>query len=190
MPIPVSEIGPLLITVPELGEVTDADEAQTACVLASGAILDYIGRPILEDTYTHTLPVQADIVTREQEPNGTVGVVRLVAHPVTSITSVVLDGVTLAADEWSWDASRYQLLVDEPAAYEATVTYTAGYPDVPPGLRAVAKRVALAMLSNPGGVASERLADYNVTYGDGDFSALERRVVDRYRASTGTIRQS
>ena len=102
--IPVSEIGPLLITVPELGDVSDADEAQTACVLASGAILDYIGRPILEDTYTHTLSVQAEIVTREQEPNGMVGVVRLKAHPVTAITSVVLDGQTLAASDWSWDA--------------------------------------------------------------------------------------
>lgn len=188
--IPVSEIGPLLITVPELGDVVDADEAQTACVLASGAILDYIGRPILEDTYTHTLPVQAEIITREQEPNGLVGVVRLKAHPVTAITSVVLDGQTLTADEWSWDASRYQLVVDEAGAYEAAVTYTAGYPDVPPGLRAVAKRVALSMLSNPGGIASERLADYNVTYGDGDFTALERRVMDRYRSATGTIRAS
>lgn len=188
--ITVSEIGPLLVTVPELGDVTDADAAQTACALASGGILDYIGRPVLHDTYEHTLPVRADIVTREQEPNGVVGVVRLIAHPVTSVVSVVVDGESLDADAWSWDASRYQLLIDDPAAYEAVVTYTAGFAEVPAGLRLVARRLALEALSNPGGVASERLADYSVTYGDGDFTALERRILDRYRPAVGTIRPS
>ena len=35
---------------------------------------------------------------------------------------------------------------------------------------------------------SERLADYNVTYADGDFTTLERRILDRYRTQVSTIR--
>ena len=184
----VVDVGKLLITPTDL-DVTDTETAWQVCEAATAAVVGYIGRPVMAGTFTSTVPVSADIVDRDVTgPDGVVGVVELPAQPVTSVTTVVVDGVALTAAEWDWDTSRNRLLIDDADAYEATVTYRAGLASAPAQLMLVAKRLALSMLSNPGGVTSERLADYSVTYGDADFSKLEQRILDRYRPSVGTIR--
>ena len=188
----IDEMGPLLITVPELGTVADEDEAARACALASGMVLDYLGRAtVVEETYTHTLPVSADVRVRDEgvEPSGTVGVIVPLVTPVTEVTTVTVAGVDLVEDvEWSWDASRGEIVIDDPAAWEATVVYDAGWEEAPAGLRAVARRLALSLIANPAGLRSEQAGDYSVSFNGADFSPLERRILDRYRPKAGTIK--
>lgn len=103
---------------------------------------------------------------------------RLPQRPVVSVASVVLDGVTLTAGspgsltstyrlvgDQLWRTDGWQTYVGEPS--HVTGVYTHGYAPGDQRLelaRGAVVAICKAMYTNPGGVASEKIDDYAVSY--------------------------
>lgn len=198
----------LLVTVDELearlGVTVDAEAGLQAVTLATALVTGYTGQGLLAQTYTHTLTAAYGLTitsmipstTRFSEYSGLIGVITLPQRPVISVTSVVADGVTLASGKWFYDHARSELQLQDPDVDIVVVTYIAGYDDLPGDLKAVTLALAVDEINNPRGLASERLADYQVTYGAGSgaessgLTARQRAILDRYRGGASTIRQT
>lgn len=193
-----------LISVEELQNrlqtTLDADVAEQACILASATITGYCDQDLVYKSHVHTLPVANGVLTGITVPDthplatfpDIVGVVRLPQRPVVAVTTVVVDEVTLPTNEWYWDVTRQELLLEDHDAYAAVVTYTAGFAAVPNDIKAVALALATAEVTNPRNVAQERLADYSVTYrnqsDDLGLTQRQQAILNRYRGNAGTIR--
>jgi hypothetical protein len=115
--------------------------------------------------------------------------------PITSVTSVVIDGITLDLATstirnyvWSKDGTLRRvdggIFPREPA--ETVVTYKAGFETVPEDVRhAVRKMVSREYLRRlKEGIASESLGTYEVKFGAGfseDGDEMVKGVIQRYR---------
>ncbi len=160
----------------------DTASATVAQTIAAGVVTGYTGQYIESATYTHVLRVDSGLV------------VTLPQRPVTAVTSVATpdDGV-LPSTDWDWDgASPWLGLTVE--ADIATVVYTAGYATVPSLVAAVALAVAGRAYTNAGGLRTESIDDYSVTYAGGgeDLASVgltkpEKLLLDRYRVTAGTV---
>lgn len=205
--MPIIVVDPLLlVTVEELetrlGTTLDPDAAAQAVTLATALVTGYTGQGLMSQTYTHTLTAAYGLTitsvipstTRFDDYSGLIGVITLPQRPVVSVSTVVADGVTLTSGQWFYDHARAELQLQDPDVDLVTVTYTAGYDVIPADLKAVALSLAVDEINNPRGLASERLADYSVTYGAGSsgdasgLSARHRIILDRYRGGASTIR--
>lgn len=158
----------------------DTATATVARDIATGLVVGYTNQAFEADTYTHVLPVAADLS------------VRLPQRPVTAVTTVTVDGDVLTVDDdYTWDAITplVQLLV-VPDVWTATVVYDAGYATVPAVVKAVALAAAARAYANPGGVVSEAIDDYSVTYDTATAGGLlpaEMNALRRYRSRVGSI---
>jgi hypothetical protein len=124
----------------ELSISGTSDDARLLAYIdqASAVIADYLGRPLGRETVAETLRLSASSE-----------VIMLSRWPVVSVTSVVEDGVTLAATDYEIDRSFiYRLLSDERARWPAAkivITYVAGY-DLPSGVPSAIERAATQLV--------------------------------------------
>jgi len=118
-------------------------------------------------------------------------------RPVVDVTAVAIDGAELAATAWEFDGRDTLRLVDAAAAFDTdghgghfggscpvTITYSHGWADIPPALRAVCLAVAARALATPDGVVQESVGGYSVAYSRVAGVALtpaELDVVAAYR---------
>lgn len=155
--------------------------AQMVAALASGLITDYLQNPAVGVVTTYT-----DIVL--DGPARLSPVFLLPGFPITDVSKV---------EEWSgtawvlqdpasyaWNSAgyvsrskradaRYGICYWTPLMRGLRVSYSAGFATVPESLRAVALAIAARGLSNPLGVLSERIGDYQVQYGQTHSSWIE-----------------
>lgn len=143
-----------------LGITLDGDETTRATALltlASGLIQDETGQSIEQATETVTRP-------------GVWGTrLRLLERPVTAVSSVKIDGVALAADDWYLDGDE---LVrgggwGGPEA-DVAIGYTHGYAsaDVPTAVKTTCLEVVARVWTNPASVQAESYGLEQITYGD------------------------
>lgn len=161
-----------------LGLVVDAAEltvVQNYLRVASAAVRDAAGSPISQTTSVVKLEGEAD-----QR-------LRLPGLPITAVSTVKLDGVTIT--DWRLRSDRLWRLrgwtaSDGPS--EVEVTQTHGLPEVPDDIIDLVGRLVAGALasyrSEDGGaslgtqvVTSERIGDYAVTYG-GDGLATDMEL--------------
>jgi hypothetical protein len=121
--------------------------------------------------------------------------------PVTSITSIVVDGTTLTAGiDYDWNAAGllYRLAGDWGTKPRSIiVTYTHGSADVPELAHLVALQAAARGFAslNPSNVLAETIGNYSVTYASGSGNSdpetrltltdEERRMLSRISIDTG-----
>lgn len=161
MTTPLASIGDLEVR----GVSVSLDVAST---LVRGAA----GSPISETTSTIVL-----------EGNGALRL-RLPGLPVTSVSAVSVDG--LAVNDWSL---RSGALVRDAGWYgDVEATFVHGLPTVPADIVDLVCRLAiLALDAHRSGaavgrsVASERIGDYSVTYGDPEAAAMALTDTQRLR---------
>ena len=124
----------------ELSISGTSDDARLLAYIdqASAVIADYLGRPLGRETVAETLRLSAASET-----------IMLSRWPVVSVTSVVEDGVTLAATDYEIDRSfAHRLFDDERARWPAVkviLTYVAGY-DLPDGVAPAIERAATQLV--------------------------------------------
>lgn len=104
---------------------------------------------------------------------------------LTAVSSVVEDGVTLVADDdYEWSASgileRVGCAAWKRKRRGVVVTCTHGYVDLPEALVDVVLAAAGRRYGNPGGVTSETVGPFTVSYGM-DLLPDEQQVIDFYR---------
>jgi hypothetical protein len=122
------------------------------------------------------------------------GQVRLPQRPVTAVASVVVDGETMDADGYTWTA---QGALSRTYGYwwtPVTVTYTHGYDTIPDDVAFVVAELVVARFSAPeGGVKSESLGSYSVSYGDtavaGELSDTQKLALQPYMLPARPVSQ-
>lgn len=162
-------------------DATETTRADALLVLASGLIQDETGQSIEQATETVTRP-------------GVWGnLLRLLERPVTAVSSVKIDGVALAADDWYLDGDE---LVrgggwgGPEAAVE--IGYTHGYAaaDVPAAVKTTCLEVVARVWTNPGNARQEGYGLEQVSYASANGLLLteeERRTVnDAIRRTEGS----
>jgi len=168
-----------------LGITLDAAEttrADALLVLASGLIQDETGQSIEQATETVTRP-------------GVWGNrLRLLERPVTAVSSVKIDAVALAADDWYLDGDE---LVrwggwGGPEA-DVEIGYTHGYAaaDVPAAVKTVCLEVVARVFTNPGNARQEGYGLEQVAYTSSNglllTDAESRAVRDAVGRTAGSV---
>jgi hypothetical protein len=111
------------------------------------------------------------------------GQVRLPQRPVTAVASVSVDGETMDADGYTWTA---QGALSRTYGYwwtPVTVTYTHGYDTIPDDVAQVVAELVVAQFATPpGGVRSETIGGYSVSYGGstGELTDVHKSVLVPY----------
>jgi hypothetical protein len=177
-----------LITVEELEafmgrEFTPAEEAQAAVLIdvATYAIEGETGISftLVED---EEIRIQADGY----------GIIELNAKPISEVTVYELDS-TDVINTAAWDglATIYGLQPNQ----VVDVVYSHGYSTVPGDIKAVAYGVTSRIMYNPSGLRQETVGAISVTYpgiggeaGTLNFSALEKRILEKYSAQAKSMR--
>jgi hypothetical protein len=107
-------------------------------------------------------------------------------RPVISVTSVAIDGTTIAP-------ASYRLAGDKlirrlggwvgPIDSLVTVTYTHGFDPIPADIWAATLAAATQLLANPLGVTQEGIGSYTVSYGDKGVGTVNDPLesLSRYR---------
>ncbi|MFB4320668.1 hypothetical protein [Actinomadura sp. 21ATH] len=165
----------------------DEQLAETYLGVASAAVRDAAGVPI--SRVTSTVALYGDGSSW----------LRLPGPPIVSVTSVVLDGETVAPDGDGGYAlidgrlfRPYGWGVCAPVPRPVTVTYVHGLAEVPADVvdlvcRMAATAIVLAGEEDDGSglavsnIAAERLGDYAVTY-NGESGTTEMELSDRTRS--------
>lgn len=161
----------------------DLDTATATVVrtMATGVVTGYTNQLLEAATYTHLLPVSADLT------------VRLPQRPVTDVTSVTVGGVALTeTTDWQWDGVHPVLTLEsapDEDEWQATVVYDAGYDTIPDDITAVALSVAGRIYNTTPGVVAESIDDYRAQYTPASVGLLdhERRILRRYKPLLGTV---
>lgn len=130
------------------------------------------GRTFSQGVYTETHAVPRDCI--------------LPVHtPVTAISSIIVDGIPLAAEDYQLDGDviRLSTLVAMWQGRKATVTYTAGYAQVPADVeQAVIEMVSLKFQERKRvGTASESASGYSQTFLPTITPRSVQEVIDIYR---------
>lgn len=177
----------------------DPEAAALACETATAVAQNVTGQHLV--VADHSSTVEISLATRRKPKKGSpqpmaawgsiLGTVTLPQRPVRAVTSVAVDEVPLDADQWWFDGVN-TVWIGDTEGVAATVDYSAGYDPVPDDLRAVALSIAASEYAvTSEAVASERLADYQVTYRAADDAAVTGRqkvLLSRYSPSVTTIR--
>jgi hypothetical protein len=120
------------------------------------------------------------------------GMIELSAKPITALTIYDVN----ATDELSygcWDGliTVYGLQPNQ----VVDIVYSHGYTSVPGDIKAVCYGVCSRIMYNPGGLRQETVGAISVTYpgiggeaGTINFSALEKRVLEKYHATAKSMR--
>lgn len=189
-----------LFTVSELASYLqrdlDTSSATLASTLAHGLVRGHTKQTLTVATTTGAFPIDRDMLT-----------VRMTERPITAITSVVVNGQSLAANVWggyAWDGYSSEFTVALIPILVSTlvrpwpravVTYTHGYATPPDDLKAVCLSVAARIYDNPRGVRMESIDDYSYTRGGNDDTMAgvgllptERMILAQYRRRTASLR--
>lgn len=155
--------------------------AQMVAALASGLVTDYLQNPALGPVTAYT-----DVVL--DGPARLSPVFLLPGFPVTAVAKVEeWDGTAWVLQDpttYGWNAAgyvsrskradaRYGICYWTPRVQALRVSYSSGFATVPDSLRAVCLAIAARGLSNPLGVLSERIGDYQVQYGQTHSSWIQ-----------------
>lgn len=177
------------------GTSIDSTRATLLLDLATGAIRAYTGQTLSQ--------VSGDVVTL---PGTFDNALVLPERPVTAVTTVVVNDLTLAVNgDYVWPGSDVLLrgsriatpVVNGPdwllggfgdwggPSAEVVVTYTHGFATIPSDIKGVCLALAARSLTSPDGVNSETVGSYSVSYSrtGGAVSLLseEKALLDRYR---------
>lgn len=147
-----------LLTIEELRAAVGAKDGSKDVALARvGARVDAtIARTCMIAAVPPTPPTLREEVLSETLRNVYEDAIILSRRPVSSITSVVVDDVTLDADEYEVDPETgmlYRLSEDVRISWcatVATIVYTAGWAAVPDDLKRAAELLALDFFSATG----------------------------------------
>lgn len=168
--------------------------------LVSGDVVQACGRDIAAGTGTVKL---AGTHSRD---------LLLPQAPVTSVTSVAVNGVALGSGEWTWnergtlrrgsaswdpdDAGALDGFTWGGPTSTVEVTYAWGFETIPTWAKAATLRACARIIGNPGQVTQETLGVYSATYGDrtkdgSHITDAERKYLRRCAGvpSAGTFRQ-
>lgn len=166
--------------------IPDGDARATLLLdAATAAIQAYTRQSITQATGAVTL-------------NGNGAIVQLLPEtPVTAVASVVLDGVTLTADDdYEWDAEgvlyRTNGGIWTRGRRNLVVTYTHGWDPIPPAIKDACLQIAATAWHNPGAYTRLQLGDYAIAFAAGSDGmsgggggALDVAVLlDRYRVDS------
>ena len=150
-------------------------------------LLDAATGLIKREARQHIEQVVDDVIVLP--PTGT-NTLLLPELPVTAVTSVVVDGLTLSA------VNDYTVLFDSGVVrlrqprwrrwlHDTTVTYTHGYATVPDDLVGLCVEMSARAWVNPRGVASEQIGTYSARYITGKPGLVllehEEQLVRSYR---------
>ncbi|KAA0597211.1 putative phiE125 gp8 family phage protein [Azospirillum lipoferum] len=182
---PASDLVDLAMVKSHLGIVGTDDDAIIGALIAraSAAITSYIGAPILAGTYRETL-----------ETGGGQAVIALSRYPVTTVTSVEVDGSELPSG-FRLDADAGLLLRTDSAGRSrpwecgavVEVSYSAGYATCPPDIEQAVLELVSAAWSQRGrdpGLKSIGIGSINLGYFGADALpgiASVAPLLDRYR---------
>ena len=143
-----------------VGRETDA--ATQALELATGLIQHYTGQQLFPGTSTETFPAPLNFTVLG-------GVVVLRQRPVTTVTSVTIDG---EAADFTVDGAagivwikRTVPLAETTRHPEISVTYNHGFNPIPAELKAVCLEVARQVVDNPKGFVQMSVGDVSGSYG-------------------------
>lgn len=177
-----------LITVEELEafmgrEFTEAEEAQAA-------VLIDVATYVIEGETGVSFTLVEDEEIRIQADG--YGMIELNAKPISQVTVYEID----SADEitgavWDGLATIYGLQPNQ----VVDIVYSHGYSTTPGDIKAVAYGVTSRIMYNPSGLRQETVGAISVTYpgiggeaGTINFSALERRVLEKYSSQAKSMR--
>lgn len=161
-------------------EVGSDEEAQAQQAL--DAAVDTI-----ENEAGQTLESSTDTITLDGKGGRELLVPR---WPVTSVTSVTVDGIVLVFGEdedFTW--SDYGVIERHDDCWPTTrrsigIVYTAGLATIPLDLKRIAWRLAASTWDNPGGLESEKIGDWSGKWTSGmlsgELSEADKRVISRY----------
>lgn len=109
----------------------------------------------------------------------------LYVDPFTAITTIVVDGDTVSADDYTLEDNR--VVFEEPMGTSSvTITGTWGYSELPASIKLLLARM-FELTSKPrrGGVRAKSIEDFSVTYADisafEEFVADNRAIIEQYR---------
>jgi hypothetical protein len=197
---------PSLATVDDLATVlgrtfttAEADQAQALLDQASSVVRSYLRLDVTRATTTDTFRVSRADNSRYDCG----GLVVLPQRPVDDVTSVEING-TAVENWWLEGATLLLTTAHWPPRWtsgahgppRATVTYTHGWDPVPGDIAAIVMQAANRALVNPSQIRSESVGSESTTYlipTTGEalgvlLSRTEKRVLDRYRRTSGTVR--
>ncbi|XTZ17050.1 hypothetical protein ACQSSU_06635 [Micromonospora echinospora] len=136
---------------------------------ATGTLLIECATAVVQAAAGQRIVEATSTVTLESGPDRWLWLPQI---PVRSVTSVVLDGTALTADDGYrlrghrlWRAAGWQTCASPPS--EVVVEYTHGYPADAQELQLARQAVlslAAAAYRNPGGAVREQIDDYAVAY--------------------------
>ncbi|MFE9737337.1 hypothetical protein [Streptomyces sp. NPDC006477] len=198
MPYATVEQLRLLIRHPEPFTDDEAAAAELLIELAQGAIDDETGQPLETSTDTVTLdgPTRDDHLYQSATRSRRLLLPR---WPVTAVESVTVhgeDGEDTALTygphrdyTWSTDGILTRVGGEWPAHDRAvTVAYTAGFTDLPAGVRRICLRLASVGWSNPEFLSAETLGDHSRSFSAEalgmELTTADRRTLGAYRART------
>jgi len=174
-----------LFTLPELASFVQSDldtaTATLARELATAKVRTAAPRAFIEaGAHTVVRTIVGGVVT--------------LPRPVTSVTSVTIDGDLIDADSYDFDGVD---TISGLGAWDgpATVVYIGGYATAPTDVKAVALAVAGRIVDNPSGLRSETIGAYSATRAGEDVDiagtellASEVRSLRPWRRGAGTLR--
>jgi hypothetical protein len=178
-----------LITVEELEafmgrEFTEAEELQAAALIeAVSAVIEIETGVSFELVEDEEIRIQADGY----------GMIELNAKPISAVTVYDLEDPANEQECAVWDglATVYGLYPNQ----VVDIVYSHGYSSVPGDIKAVAYGVTSRIMYNPGGLRQETVGAISVTYpgiggeaGTINFSALEKKVLGKYRIQAKSMR--
>jgi hypothetical protein len=107
--------------------------------------------------------------------------------PVLAVDSVAVDGVALAAADYTWESAG---ILERVAgvwrcAERITVSLTAGHDPIPSSVRGLVLELATGSWDNPAAKKSERLGDWQAAWvrAGMSLSTSDRKVLRRYAAN-------
>ncbi len=176
---------------------TDEDTATAELLieLAQGVIEDETGQALEQSEDTVILDGPTDEDPRYHPASGSRKLI-LPRWPVTAVASVTLteddDELTFGKEaDYTWRAAGilHRRGAEWPSHDRAIeVTYTAGYSTIPPGLKRMCLRLAVAAWSNPEFLSAETLGDHSRSFSAEalgmELTAADRRTLGAYRART------
>lgn len=176
----------MLITPDELrtklGRDIDEEQAQQACDIASAQVQTITKQTLVQSDHVEAVELVPRMFRGQLLPTA-----RLHQRPVQTVNGVTVDGAELQPTLWQWDPVAGLLAVHVDTD-RATVDYTAGWHPLPADLKGAALHLAAAEVSNPTGIVSERLGDYQVTWSETAADKRVRDILAGYRAGAGTVR--
>jgi hypothetical protein len=164
-------------------EFTPEEEVQAAAIIESVTA-------VIEDEVDASFEfVEDDVMITQADGHG---ILEFNERPIVDVTSVTKVDET-EVDGWEFDglSTIYNLWPNQ----VVIVTYSHGFETVPRAIKTVALGMASRIVYNPAGLRQETVGAISVTYpgiggeaGTVNLSALERKILERYKVAAKSMR--